>query len=705
MTTNPLKTLTAADALEFKNIQDAQISPDGTVVAFEVADRYKVDTKTPKGAIWIVNTSGGEARPFTAGPRRDRHPRWSPDSQWLAFLSDRNKDGQPQIFLLPRHGGEAMALSSVTGHIEELRWSADGCQIFFLMIDPQTEQEKLREESKDDVIEFEEHPKYARIYALDVAGKVVRPLTGEKVQAWEFDVAAGSARTALVAADNPFEWSWYQSRISVVTGPQTSGQDASSVQHRSAEGASPSATENILHQSKRQLARPVFSPDGQWIAFLTSTWSDRGVTSGDLYIVASASGQDASSVQRRSAEGGSSSASGQDASSVQRRSAEGEEPSASGEARNLTPDYGGRVSWMEWSADSRSLIFLALENIESTFGEIDIASGKMKHLWSGPVALSSPGQQTFSMSRDGGRLALVRESATEPRAVWVGRRSGDALDWTRLTDLHPQTAEYQQLSMESIQWKGADGRPMQGFLLKPHDYDPSKRYPMVTAVHGGPTSAYTWSYPVTFRVGWIGLLAAQGLVVFMPNPRGSVGWGLRFAESNLGDMGGKDFLDLMAGIDYLVAAGIADEKRLGIAGWSYGGYMTMWGVSQTDRFKAAMAGAGIANWTSFHGLTKYPTFDALFYGADPYDIDKEAAYELFSPLTYIKRIKTPTLVIHGEKDPDVPAAQAYEFHRALKDHGVETQLAIYPRELHGFNEKSHILDMWERVAKWFVARL
>jgi len=750
MTTNPLKTLTAATALEFKNVQDAQISPDGTVVAFEVANRYKVDTKTPKGNIWIVNTSGGEARPFTAGPRRDRHPRWSPDSQWLAFLSDRNQDGQPQIYLLSRGGGEAMALSSVQGHIEELRWSADGRQIFFLMIDPQTEQEKEREETKDDVIEFEEHPKYARIYALDVASKAVRPLTGETTQAWEFDVAAGGKRTALVAADNPFEWSWYQSRISVLTGPDAGKQDALSVQHsraedyalRPAEGESPphpaetpkgempSAAEIILHQSKRQLARPVFSPDGKWIAFLTSMWSDRGVTSGDLYIVASdGGGQDAfqplAPFRREAAAGDPHPVLGLPPDrpqpsgplglpeagrragglSGQRRSGEDASSSASGEALNLTPDYGGSVSWMEWSADSRSLVFLALENIESTFGEIDIASGNMKHLWSGPVSLSSPGQQTFSISRDGGTLAVVRESATEPREVWVGRRGGDTLEWTRLTNVHPQTGEYQQMSMESIQWKGADGRPMQGFLLKPNDYDPAKRYPMVTAVHGGPTSAYTYSHPSTFRVGWIGLLAAQGLVVFLPNPRGSVGWGLRFAESNLGDMGGKDFLDVMAGVDFLVAAGVADEKRLGIAGWSYGGYMTMWGVSQTERFKAAMAGAGIANWKSFHGLTKYPTFDALFYGADPYDGDKEAAYELFSPLTYIKRIKTPTLIIHGEKDPDVPAAQAYEFHRALKDHGVETQLAIYPRELHGINEKAHILDLWERVVNWFVERL
>jgi dipeptidyl aminopeptidase/acylaminoacyl peptidase len=646
MTTDHRKVLSAAAAVEFKIVQDAQISPDGALVAFEVSDRYKLDTKAPKGTIWIVDTHGGDARPFTSGPRRDDQPRWSPDSQQLAFLSDRAKDGQPQIYVLPRHGGEALALSDVRGHIEGLRWSADGRQIFFLMIDPQTPEEKMREETKDDVIEFEEHPKYAHVYALEVATKAVRPLTSGNVHAWEFDVAASGARTALVAADNPFEWSWYQSRISVVTGPDF--------------------YEKIVHQSKRQLARPLFSPDGKWVAFLTSTWSDRGVTSGDLYVVAA------------------------DASSA---------------ARNLTPDYGGSVSWMEWSADSRTLIFLALESMESSFSEVAIASGKMKHLWSGAAAMANPNQQEFSVSRDGTTLAVARESASEPREVWLARRSGDGLDWGRLTNIHQETGEYEPIGLESIHWKGADGVPIQGFLLKPHNYVPGKRYPMVTVVHGGPTSGFTHSFPLMIRSGWIGMLAAQGMLVLLPNPRGSVGWGLRFAESNLGDMGGKDFLDVMAGIDTCVAQGLADEKRLGIAGWSYGGYMTMWAVSQTERFKAAMAGAGIANWKSFHGLTKYPTFDTLFYRADPYDSDKEAAYELFSPLTYVKRIKTPTLIVHGEKDPDVPAGQAYEFHRALKDHGVETQLVIYPRELHGFSEKAHMLDMWERVAKWFVGRL
>ncbi|MBI5880121.1 MAG: S9 family peptidase [Chloroflexi bacterium] len=635
--------LTVSDAVEFKSVHDAQVSPDGAWVAFEVGDRTRTDTKLMRSAIWLVSAQGGDARQIARGPRADRRPRWSPDSQWLAFLSDRAEDGHMQVCLLPRDMGEASPLTEVKGHIDDYVWAADGKRIYLLIADPQSDEEKRRHDAKDDALEFEEHPKLSRVHAVDLATRTVAPLTAGAWHAWEFDVSAAGDRIAFVASDTPYEWSWYQSRISVC-----------------APGA---ASETVLHQSKRQLARPLLSPDGAHVAFLTSTWSDRGVTAGDLYVV----------------------------------------PVAGGEARNLTPGYVGSVSWMKWSADGRTLTFLALEETRQVIGEIDLAGGAMRKHWSGDVSVSNGNQPVFSASTDGRAIALVRESASAPRDVWLGRRAGDALEWKRLTDMFPHVDEFEPVAMESIHWFGADGLAMQGYLLKPRTFQPGTPHPMVTVVHGGPTSAYYWQYPLMMR--WIGMLAAAGLVVFLPNPRGSTGRGVAFAEANLDDMGGKDFQDIMTGVSHLIAQGIADPARLGIAGWSYGGFMSMWAVGQTDRFKAAMAGAGIANWRSFHGLTKYPTFDTTFYRADPYDSDKENPYELFSALTYVKRIKTPTLIVHGERDPDVPVAQAYEFHRALKDHGVETQLVVYPRERHGFSEKAHNLDLWKRVVDWFVKRL
>jgi dipeptidyl aminopeptidase/acylaminoacyl peptidase len=642
--TNTLNKFTTLDAIETKLIEDAQITPDGLHVAFVVADRYKLDTKRPNASIWLVSTSGGDARPFTAGPRRDYYPRWSPDSRRLAFLSDRIENGRFQIFVLERGGGEAIQLTQIEGSIEEMCWSGDSRSIHFLMEDPLSAGEKHRLDAKDDVIEFEQHPKYWRVYSVDVATKTIQQLTQGDWHAWEFAVSADGKRLAVVGADTPFEWSWYQSRISVVdieTGKDT-----------------------VMHQSRRQLARPLFSPDNHTVAFLSSTWSDRGVTSGDLYIV----------------------------------------PWNGGEARNLTRGYEGSISWMVWNENGHQLLALSTEGTDCLLSEIDVLSGRMKRLWAGAIGVASPNQPVFSYSAARQSFALVRESATEPRDVWLAARRGVLMEWKRLTNCFQEAASFEPVGVESIQWKAKDGLMIQGFVLKPFGYEAGKRYPMVTVVHGGPTSAYQWAYPHLNR--WSGLLAAAGLVVFLPNPRGSTGRGVKFAEANSGEMGGKDFDDIVAGVDACIASGFADPQRLGLGGWSYGGFMTMWAVSQTDRFKAAMAGAGIANWKSFHGLTKYPTFDTTFYaGADAYDTDREAPYMWYSALTHVKRIKTPTLIVHGEQDLDVPVGQAYEFYRALKDHGVETQLAVYPREPHGFSERAHIIDLWDRIVKWFMERL
>ena len=200
------------------------------------------------------------------------------------------------------------------------------------------------------------------------------------------------------------------------------------------------------------------------------------------------------------------------------------------------------------------------------------------------------------------------------------------------------------------------------------------------------------------------LLATQGIVVFLPNPRGSTGWGLEFAESNIGDMGGKDWEDIQLGVDHCIAEERADPDRLGIAGWSYGGFMTAWAVTQTERFKAAMMGAGIADWRSFHGRSYLCDWDAIHYGdADPWDLD--GTFKKFSPITYVKNAKTPTLIMHGAEDGDVPVEQSFLFYRALQDLGVESELVVYPREPHGLQERNHMLDLNKRITEWFVKHL
>jgi dipeptidyl aminopeptidase/acylaminoacyl peptidase len=227
-------------------------------------------------------------------------------------------------------------------------------------------------------------------------------------------------------------------------------------------------------------------------------------------------------------------------------------------------------------------------------------------------------------------------------------------------------------------------------------------------IHGGPASL--WPYRLAAGGGseWAQWLASHGYRVFLPNPRGSLGWGVPFTEANLGDMGGQDLQDILAGIEDLVNAGLADPERIGVGGWSYGGYMTAWAVTRPETevrhpFKAAVMGAGISNWLSFHGTADIPAWDALFWQTSPYEAG--GPYQRFSPINHIQHVRTPTLILHGGDDHTVPPAQAQEFYQALKEQSVPTQLVVYPREGHPIQEREHQRDMLERILAWYNRHL
>jgi dipeptidyl aminopeptidase/acylaminoacyl peptidase len=673
---------TPEEFLGFKSVSDAQISPDGSHVAFVLGDVYKAQSKDPQSRIWIVSTDGTGLRPLTSGPRTDVLPRWSPGGSTLAFASDRLEDGQKQIYLLPVDGGEALAITDIKGTVptprglNSLQWSPDGRFLAFLKEDAQTLEEKFKAEQKDDAIEFEKNPKYVRLWVIEIASQSVHCASPEGLQVWEFGWSSDSKNIVATVSDVPYEWAWYSNRL--VRFPTTGG-----------------AAQN-LYQSHRQVALPRWSPDGKKIAFLSSFWSDRGVTAGDIFVL----------------------------------------DSGGGEARDVTEGAEASFGWIEWSEDSQSLIAVSHEGGGMSFSEISSQTGERERLWWGEVAFAESHWPRFSVAfphsgkagpKESGTafptettIAVVREDGTHPRDVWTLSRSARVLPakpaepthtqdrlvspkgsqaryhWKQLTQLHPRLTDLAIPSAESIHWKGAEGWNLQGILVKPIGYQAGEKYPMVTWVHGGPTSASTFRYPSD---GYVQSLAARGMAVFLPNYRGSVGRGLQFAEANIGDLGGKDFQDIMLGIDYCIQLGIADSNKLGIGGWSYGGFMTAWAVSQTTRFKAAVMGAGISNWLSFHGNSVLADWDAKHYNADPYE--KEGVYQRFSAINYAERIKTPTLILHGEKDGDVPPEQSYQFFRALKDHKIETELVIYPREGHGPNEKMHLLDLACRIPGWF----
>lgn len=273
----------------------------------------------------------------------------------------------------------------------------------------------------------------------------------------------------------------------------------------------------------------------------------------------------------------------------------------------------------------------------------------------------------------------------------------ESLAWTQRTTIHArQAAELAVGETRTVRWKSVDGLEIQGILILPVGYTEGERVPLITWVHGGPAWLYTHAYQAGGR--GLQMLAGAGYAVFLPNPRGSNGWGVPFLEQNIGDFGGKDYEDIISGIDALVGQGLVDPERLGIGGWSYGGFMTAWAISQTTRFKAAIVGAAITNWRSFHGAAHIGLWDRVSMRANPYELG--GLYDQRSPISFVEHVTTPSLVLHGERDRIVPVDQGYEWFRALKDRGVPVEMVVYPREGHGISEHLHQLDRLRRWLAW-----
>jgi dipeptidyl aminopeptidase/acylaminoacyl peptidase len=671
--TSATRPLTAEDMADFTRLADVQISPDGALVAFVAGEQFKTDSAWARSQIWVVPASGGEARPFTGGPRTDTTPRWSPDGRTLAFLSDRLENGRQQIYLLDRAGGEARRLTDLRGEIDELEWSPDGRQLAFLLTDPTTEEEQRRLDAKDDAVEVERNHKWRRVWTVEVASGATRQITSGDAQVWEFSWAPDGG-FALLVGPEPYEWSWFVARLARV-------------------GAAGGMPETIYSVHDKQFASLRVSPDGRQLAFLSCIWSDRGINGGDVFVLelaASDSGLGAAQLVTNP---------------------QSLIPNHQPPISNLTTGYRGSIWWIEWSADGAALDYMAYEDGEAAIGRIDVATGARTTRWKGAVAFEENARSRY-IARDTGAIAVLREDAARPHDVWLAQPQGPGTkdwelgsqapvpspQWSQLTHFHPQTCQLALGATQVLRWQAPDGMAIQGLLILPAGYQAGQRVPLITWVHGGPAWLYTYSFYGAGRYPEQ-LFASAGYAVLLANPRGSAGWGVEFTEANIGDFGGCDYEDIIAGVDQVIALGIVDPERLGIGGWSYGGFMTAWAITQTKRFKAAMMGAGICHWRSFHGVAEIGTWDQISYRASPYE--QGGRYDRFSAIHYVDRVTTPTLIVHGTEDVIVPVGQSYEFFRALKDHGVPTELVVYPREPHGFRERGHNIDRFRRFLAWF----
>jgi dipeptidyl aminopeptidase/acylaminoacyl peptidase len=627
----------------------AAISPDGTTVAWAVRTRegsqiHLTDVANPDPAKEkIVGTGSG------ATSCESSEPKWSPDGMWLAFVSDctanADKSGQEQVFMWSKKTGESKKLTQLVGDIDSLAWSPDGKAIGFLFVENATRSAGALAAMKPwEGVIGEDGVEIQRVGVVDVASGSFSQVTPATLHAYEFGWSPDSKRLVFVAANPPGENNWWVAQL--YTEDIAGGQPKSILDTTKVSGS--------LHGL--QIAVPRWSPDGSRIAFIGGIMSDQGSTGGDIYVI----------------------------------------PATGGEPKNVTPDRAGSVAFIGWIGPQ---VIGITEHVggSSHITALDLNTGKdlpqvnttfPETVGAGGLAMS------VSLSNEH-TLTLIRSSFEKAPEVWAGPL--DAMKQiTHLNDgLKPAWGK-----TENIEWTNG-GFKVQGWLLYPANYDPAKKYPLLVSVHGGPSSAVTPRWP---GVGYGGVpFSALGYFVFMPNPRGSYGQGEKFTQANIKDFGYGDLRDILAGMDVLEKRFPIDKDREGLTGWSYGGFMTMFGVTQTTRFKAAVAGAGISDWESYYGENSIDQWMVPFFGKTVYDDPK--VYAKSSAIEYIKNVKTPTLVVVGDRDGECPAPQSFEFWHALRAEGVKTQLVIYPNEGHGFRDPAHRRDVLERALNWFETEM
>jgi len=604
---------------------EAVIAPDGSRLAY-------VQAAGGKRQIYVASSL------LTAGGSEEHSVTWSPDSKQIAFLSNREKAGQLQLYVAPAAGGAAKQLTHLTGLLATPRWSPDVNRIAILFTENLPRAAGPLDAVLPDTGVVESKVYEQRLALVDASSGAVKQISPTDTYIYEYDWSPDSRTFAVSAAKGAGDDNWWIAQLFTL----------------SADGG---ALKSLYKPGvQQQIAVPLWSPDGKSIVFIGGLMSDEGSTGGDIFQV----------------------------------------PATGGAARNLTPGITSSASHLAWPRRSAQLYFTEHFDGGSAISRWDPATNKTERLWQGDESINPPFEDNgITFTGDARNTAVIRSSWKQAPEVW----SGAIGKWEQTTKVNAQRKP-QWGESKSLHWT-TDGFRVQGWLLYPVNYQASRKYPMVVAVHGGPASSLKPNWP---RPGFNPtLLSQQGYFVFLPNPRGSYGQGEKFTLANVKDFGAGDLRDILGGVDEAIKNAPIDPQRIGITGWSYGGFMTMWTVTQTTRFRAAVAGAGIANWQSYYGENAIDQWMIPYFGASVYD--DPAVYAKSSPINFIKRVRTPTLVVVGSGDGECPPPQSYEFWHALKTLGVKTQMVVYPDEGHQFHQPDHQRDVLLRTIRWFNENL
>ena len=647
--------LTVEDVARFRDVADPRISPDGAWVAYTVgtqdlkADRRQTD-------VWMTSWDGATTlRLTTTEKESESRPRWSPDGRYLAFLSSRGDDeGTGQLWLLPRAGGEAERVSQVKAGVDDYAWSPDGTRFVFVVSDSDSAALGGKERTPPPIV-------IDRFYFKeDVTGY----LTHRRSHLYLFDLATREARQ-LTSGDNDD-------------------------------------------------LQPAWSPDGRSIAFLSKRGPDADRTnSWEVFVVEARPGAEARQVTRF--EGAVNNPGGESGVNGVAWSPDGSQiaflrsgppkllyyavdrlavvPSAGGPVRVLTADLDRWVRGFAWAPDGRSFYALVEDDGAQGLMRVPAKGGRPE-----PVLVGRRTVLAFDASPLD-RVAVLLSTTTTPHEVFALEASGSR-PLSRQND--SLLAALRLGEVEEISFKSRDGTTIGGFMVKPPDYREGTRYPTVLRIHGGPVEQLGCEMSLGTVLSWQ-VLAARGYVVIAANPRGSSGRGEAFARAIYADWGNEDAQDVIAAVDYAVARGVADPKRLGIGGWSYGGVLTNYVIAQDTRFKAATSGAGISNVLAAYGTDEYVREYESELGP-PWKAT--AAYlKLSFPFLHADRIVTPTLFLCGEKDFNVPLLNSEQMYQALRCLGVETKLVIYPGQFHGITKPSYQQDRLRRYLDWYDRHL
>ena len=639
--------------MEYKNVTDTNISPDGKYVAYVIRVPVMTGEKSEYNSqIWIASTDGSLDLQYTQGEKSSMSPRFSPDGKQIAFLSNREGD-KNQVFVIRLMGGEAERLTNAKSGVNDFKWSPDGKMIAYLMTDPETEEEEKSKKEKTDVILVDQNYKYSHLYTIPLSptqeGKrEVQQLTGGDYHVNGFDWSPDGSTIAFSFAQNPtINENLLASDISII--PSDSGKISSIVKRPGIDSS------------------PLYSPDGKWIAFESSGGQSERVGLTDIYKVSSKGGV-IIELQKT--------------------------PDRSASLQAWSQD-GNAIFISESYKTSRVLIAMP-SNVNQQLPRGDYIAYSDSEL---PILTSIKGASgAFSISSSGDRISFTFEDVNSPKEVFTAGIRGE--NAKKLSKVNSDFDAPKLGKTELVSWKSKDGLTIEGLLTYPVNFEQGKKYPIVLQIHGGPAGVFSQTYTGAPSIYMTQFFAQEGFIVLRPNPRGSTGYGKDFRYANIRDWGFGDYEDLMTGVDHVLEMGIADSNNQFVMGWSYGGYMTSWVVSQTDRFNAASMGAGLPNLISMVSTTDIPDYLVAHAGGKEYWEDYEE-YEKHSAVYYMKNVVTPTQVIHGANDLRVPLAQGQEFYNSLKRKGVDTEMIMYPRTPHGPREPKFLMDVSPRILNWF----